>query len=161
MKRWYNQTNQSSIHIFRFPSLPLLISLVVAVAMILTRINALAWRQAELSHVSLQKLKSPFTYRSFAISSHRRHIHPTDSRSKFVASSSITSTRRYMSGLPNEDLEYEHEYTDLGDGLFHQKGPIISWYPGHIAKAERELSEYLKKVDVVIEVSHDTKGIHI
>lgn len=29
---------------------------------------------------------------------------------------------------------------------------IISWYPGHIAKAERELSEYLKKVDVVIEV---------
>lgn len=30
--------------------------------------------------------------------------------------------------------------------------PIISWYPGHIAKAERELAEYLKKVDVVIEV---------
>jgi hypothetical protein len=28
----------------------------------------------------------------------------------------------------------------------------ISWYPGHIAKAERELVEYLKKVDVVIEV---------
>lgn len=28
----------------------------------------------------------------------------------------------------------------------------ISWYPGHIAKAERELGEYLKKVDVVIEV---------
>lgn len=31
-------------------------------------------------------------------------------------------------------------------------GPHISWYPGHIAKAERELAEYLKKVDVVIEV---------
>lgn len=30
--------------------------------------------------------------------------------------------------------------------------PSISWYPGHIAKAERELSDYLKKVDVVIEV---------
>ncbi|RYH20174.1 ribosome biogenesis GTPase YlqF [archaeon] len=29
---------------------------------------------------------------------------------------------------------------------------LISWYPGHIAKAERELAEYLKKVDVVIEV---------
>jgi ribosome biogenesis GTPase A len=28
----------------------------------------------------------------------------------------------------------------------------ISWYPGHIAKAERELADYLKKVDVVIEV---------
>lgn len=31
-------------------------------------------------------------------------------------------------------------------------GPTISWYPGHIAKAERELADYLKKVDVVIEV---------
>eukprot|EP01040_Poterioochromonas_malhamensis_P023854 gene23854-29363_t len=29
---------------------------------------------------------------------------------------------------------------------------VISWYPGHIAKAERELTEYLKNVDVVIEV---------
>lgn len=28
----------------------------------------------------------------------------------------------------------------------------ITWYPGHIAKAERALAEYLKKVDVVIEV---------
>jgi len=29
---------------------------------------------------------------------------------------------------------------------------VISWYPGHIAKAERELADYIKKVDVVIEV---------
>ena len=35
---------------------------------------------------------------------------------------------------------------------FVSKGPTINWYPGHIAKAERELAEYLKKVDVVIEV---------
>lgn len=28
----------------------------------------------------------------------------------------------------------------------------ITWYPGHIAKAEKALAEYLKKVDVVIEV---------
>eukprot|EP01032_Pedospumella_encystans_P008792 gene8792-10401_t len=32
------------------------------------------------------------------------------------------------------------------------QNPPISWYPGHIAKAERELAEYIKKVDVVIEV---------
>ena len=38
---------------------------------------------------------------------------------------------------------------DIHDKL---ETPVISWYPGHIAKAERELSEYLKKVDVVIEV---------
>ncbi|KAG5191763.1 P-loop containing nucleoside triphosphate hydrolase protein [Tribonema minus] len=31
-------------------------------------------------------------------------------------------------------------------------GPLINWYPGHIAKAERTLEEYLKLVDVVVEV---------
>ena len=28
----------------------------------------------------------------------------------------------------------------------------IQWYPGHIAKAERDLKEQLKRVDVVLEV---------
>ena len=40
----------------------------------------------------------------------------------------------------------------LADGKFSSESPPITWYPGHIAKAERELSDYLKKVDVVIEV---------
>jgi ribosome biogenesis GTPase A len=30
--------------------------------------------------------------------------------------------------------------------------PLIQWYPGHIAKAERELKEQLKRVDVILEV---------
>lgn len=30
--------------------------------------------------------------------------------------------------------------------------PIIQWYPGHIAKAERALKEQLKQVDVILEV---------
>jgi ribosome biogenesis GTPase A len=30
--------------------------------------------------------------------------------------------------------------------------PIIQWYPGHIAKAERQLKEQLNRVDVVLEV---------
>ncbi|RMF22988.1 MAG: ribosome biogenesis GTPase YlqF [Cyanobacteria bacterium J083] len=30
--------------------------------------------------------------------------------------------------------------------------PPIQWYPGHIAKAERQLKEQLKKVDIVLEV---------
>lgn len=30
--------------------------------------------------------------------------------------------------------------------------PAIQWYPGHIAKAERQLKENLKRVDVVLEV---------
>ena len=34
------------------------------------------------------------------------------------------------------------------------RGPtsgIINWYPGHIAKAERDLQSYLKRIDVVVE----------
>jgi len=29
---------------------------------------------------------------------------------------------------------------------------MVQWYPGHIAKAERQLKEQLKMVDVVLEV---------
>lgn len=29
---------------------------------------------------------------------------------------------------------------------------LIQWYPGHIAKAEKDLKEQLKRVDVVLEV---------
>ena len=30
--------------------------------------------------------------------------------------------------------------------------PTIQWYPGHIAKAEKQLNKNLDKVDLVIEV---------
>eukprot|EP00607_Mallomonas_marina_P010740 CAMPEP_0182421788 /NCGR_PEP_ID=MMETSP1167-20130531/7270_1 /TAXON_ID=2988 /ORGANISM="Mallomonas Sp, Strain CCMP3275" /LENGTH=415 /DNA_ID=CAMNT_0024599267 /DNA_START=244 /DNA_END=1491 /DNA_ORIENTATION=+ len=42
----------------------------------------------------------------------------------------------------NTEMQQMNEYSS----------PAISWYPGHIAKAERELADYIKKVDVVIEV---------
>ncbi len=32
------------------------------------------------------------------------------------------------------------------------RSPIIQWYPGHIAKAEKQLSQNLDKVDLIIEV---------
>lgn len=32
------------------------------------------------------------------------------------------------------------------------RAPVVNWYPGHIAKAERQLKEQLKLVDVVLEV---------
>ena len=44
--------------------------------------------------------------------------------------------------------QYNHSGADPKES-FTEK---ISWYPGHIAKAERELTAYLKKVDVVIEL---------
>ena len=30
--------------------------------------------------------------------------------------------------------------------------PTIQWYPGHIAKAEKQLNKSLEKIDLVIEV---------
>ena len=45
---------------------------------------------------------------------------------------------------PEYDISEDDENKPLGQ--------TINWYPGHIAKAERELADYLKKVDVVIEV---------
>ena len=36
--------------------------------------------------------------------------------------------------------------------MTHDSLPTIQWYPGHIAKAERQLQEQLKLVDVVLEV---------
>ena len=30
--------------------------------------------------------------------------------------------------------------------------PIVHWFPGHMAKATRMITEYIKKVDVVIEL---------
>ena len=29
---------------------------------------------------------------------------------------------------------------------------LIQWYPGHIAKAEKQLKEHLNKIDLVFEV---------
>ncbi|MEY4296988.1 MAG: ribosome biosis GTPase YlqF [Cyanobacteriota bacterium] len=37
-------------------------------------------------------------------------------------------------------------------GLLSSAAPAIQWYPGHIAKAERSLTDNLAKVDLVIEV---------
>lgn len=52
---------------------------------------------------------------------------------------SLLSTNNFVDDLP---ASYESKLTSNA----------ISWYPGHIAKAERELTSYLSKVDVVIEV---------
>lgn len=42
------------------------------------------------------------------------------------------------------------ERAQLADSIFQVH--TVQWYPGHIAKAERQLKEQLKMVDVVLEV---------
>jgi len=57
-----------------------------------------------------------------------------------------SNTIRLNSSL-NEDYDNPNAFSLSG----YQR-PKVNWYPGHIAKAERQLSETLKSVDVVIEV---------
>lgn len=37
---------------------------------------------------------------------------------------------------------------------------MVQWYPGHIAKAERDLKDQLKAVDIVLEVRGGGSSAH-
>jgi len=73
-------------------------------------------------------------------------------RRHYVSPTTSSTTVRYYASKSKPD-----EYDDLStyDATYNLSGyqrPKVNWYPGHIAKAERQLSETLKSVDVVIEV---------
>ncbi|KAM7521592.1 hypothetical protein LguiA_011494 [Lonicera macranthoides] len=53
-----------------------------------------------------------------------------------------------------EECKEDYDWIDLEADLYHWTKSLrpVQWYPGHIAKTERELKEQLKLMDVVIEV---------
>ncbi len=61
------------------------------------------------------------------------------------------STSRWLRALHSSSYIADNNPNDIFN-TDSKNNALISWYPGHIAKAERELADYLKKVDVVIEV---------
>ncbi|KAJ9547709.1 hypothetical protein OSB04_020252 [Centaurea solstitialis] len=65
----------------------------------------------------------------------------------------------YKDGVMNSSnrvdcLEDGYDWADLENDLYHWTKSLrpVQWYPGHIAKTEKELKEQLKLMDVVIEV---------
>lgn len=62
----------------------------------------------------------------------------------------INTARLYASNYDNNQNKEQQNPNDFS--LSGYQRPKVNWYPGHIAKAERQLSETLKSVDVVIEV---------
>ena len=76
----------------------------------------------------------------------------------FVAGANHPSLllRRSASKLTNSQRRAQQRLADNAnddaDILSGYSKPTVQWYPGHIAKAERQLSETLKAVDVVVEV---------
>jgi len=64
-----------------------------------------------------------------------------------IAGGRIITSLNYSS---NSNIDQKENPNDFS--LSGYQRPKVNWYPGHIAKAERQLSETLKSVDVVIEV---------
>ena len=59
----------------------------------------------------------------------------------------MARTGRLRVSSATEDLD-----TEVWDEDFGASRPVIQWYPGHIAKAEKLLVDCIKRVDVVIEL---------
>ena len=56
---------------------------------------------------------------------------------------------------PSSDPDTDAEVAATRRGIMHDESVevhMVQWYPGHIARAERQLKEQLKMVDVVLEV---------
>ncbi|CAK9147061.1 unnamed protein product [Ilex paraguariensis] len=53
-----------------------------------------------------------------------------------------------------EGCQVEYDWNEIEDDLYHWTKTLrpVQWYPGHIAKTEKELKQQLKLMDVVIEV---------
>ncbi|KAA3474996.1 DAR GTPase 3, chloroplastic [Gossypium australe] len=64
-----------------------------------------------------------------------------------------TSTWR-ENGSVTEAVENEIDWAEMDADLYYWTRALrpVQWYPGHIAKTEKELKEQLKLIDVVIEV---------
>ena len=73
----------------------------------------------------------------------RHHI--LDTNNNNIPRISSSTTRMHSS-------KHQIEEDPSSFSLSGYQRPKVNWYPGHIAKAERQLSETLKSVDVVIEV---------
>ncbi|XP_031100061.1 DAR GTPase 3, chloroplastic [Ipomoea triloba] len=57
-------------------------------------------------------------------------------------------------GITLEGSQEKYDWNDLETDLYYWTKQLrpVQWYPGHIAKTEKELKEQLKLMDVVIEV---------
>jgi len=115
-----------------------------------SRVQAALFSKHLSSSYSLRRpIRSSCAFLSNAAQTSIHNNAPNNSSPKRKPSSPTpfhSSTIRLNSSL-NEDYDNPNAFSLSG----YQR-PKVNWYPGHIAKAERQLSETLKSVDVVIEV---------
>ncbi len=64
----------------------------------------------------------------------------------------IISTTTHLSASKQQQQIQTETKSFTSDSLSGYKAPSVNWYPGHIAKAERTLSETLTSADVLVEI---------
>ncbi|PKA47965.1 hypothetical protein AXF42_Ash016312 [Apostasia shenzhenica] len=79
------------------------------------------------------------------------------SSSKVGVGTPLSLSRKQISSITsftNEGLWEETDWEKLDTDLYYWTRPLrpVQWYPGHIAKTEKELKEQIKLMDVVLEV---------
>uniref|UniRef100_A0A6U4A9F3 G domain-containing protein n=1 Tax=Ditylum brightwellii TaxID=49249 RepID=A0A6U4A9F3_9STRA len=125
-----------------------------------------------MASISSSMIQTAWRFRRYHASSSVRNVLAdsisSSSLGAFVSSPTLDTHRRIttspsslvFSSSPKEE-HYRHSKTILRESSTssdnHKSSlgyarPLVNWYPGHIAKAERQLSETLKSVDVIIEV---------
>jgi ribosome biogenesis GTPase A len=106
-----------------------------------------AWR---IRHISLSSKLATKTTAAFVLHGGDTLKQTTKNQFCNPSPATLTTTRTQMNSYN------ANSYEDIQDldafSLSGYQRPKVNWYPGHIAKAERQLSETLKSVDVVIEV---------
>jgi ribosome biogenesis GTPase A len=80
-------------------------------------------------------------------------LYATSRRKQQQQKEAVFSPRRRDGADIAARADTENDDDDLRDSTDYYRRPMVQWYPGHIAKAERQLKEtFLKAVDVVVEV---------
>jgi hypothetical protein len=106
--------------------------------------NTMVWGLVRASSAAKASISSRYSSRG-AVTAFASHW---GQRSPLPLSDTTTTTTRTTSRLLSSYAgETDEELLSSG----YKRGGV-NWYPGHIAKAERQLSETLKAVDVVVEV---------
>ena len=102
---------------------------------------SLPFNQYCIIHRQYHRLHPETTY-------HQTHLFATKRKHKSFQPLSTTSTPVKKS----KSKQVKQESVLYAESASGYKRPVISWYPGHIAKAERLLTETLKSADVLLEV---------
>jgi len=90
-----------------------------------------------------------FSIRSTSSSS-RKVVSSHTIRSYNTAITTTTTTTTSLAAAKPPAQSESRSFT--ADSLSGYKAPSVNWYPGHIAKAERTLSETLTSADVLVEI---------